>query len=129
MPSRILRNRYQIIEFLGQGAFGDTYLAKDLDLPGHPHCVVKHLKPKDLNPDFLPIARRLFDTEAQALYKLSKLNDQIPTLFAHFEENGEFYFVQDFIEGHDVTKELIPGKKLSESYTITLLHNILEILG
>jgi formylglycine-generating enzyme required for sulfatase activity/tRNA A-37 threonylcarbamoyl transferase component Bud32 len=129
MLGRTLRNHYQIIKFLGQGAFGDTYLAQDLDLPGHPQCVVKHFKPKDLNPTVLPIARRLFDTEAQTLYKLGKLHDQIPTLSAHFEENGEFYFVQDFIEGHDLTKELIQGQKFSESQTIILLHNILEILA
>ena len=130
MPtSRILRNRYQIIKDLGQGGFGDTYLAKDLDLPGHPHCVVKHLKPKDPNPALLPIAKRLFDTEAETLYKLGRLHDQIPCLSAHFEENREFYLVQDFIAGHDLTKELILGKKLSESYTIKLLHDILEVLA
>ena len=129
MPSHILRNRYQIIKDLGEGGFGDTYLAKDLDLPGQPHCVVKHLKPKDPNPAILPIAKRLFDTEAQTLYKLGRLHDQIPSLWAHFEENGEFYLVQDFIAGHDLTKELILGKKLSESYVITLLHDILEILA
>jgi len=130
MPtSRILRNRYQIIKDLGQGGFGDTYLAKDLDLPGHPHCVVKHLKPKDPNPALLPIAKRLFDTEAETLYKLGRLHDQIPCLSAHFEENREFYLVQDFIAGHDLTKELILGKKLSESYTITLLHDILAVLA
>lgn len=114
---------------MGQGAFGDTYLAKDLDLPGQPQCVVKHLKPKDPNPDHLLIAKGLFDKEAETLYKLGKLHDQIPCLSAHFEENREFYLVQDFIEGHDLTKELILGKKLSESYTITLLHDILEILA
>ena len=129
MLSPILRNRYQIIKDLGQGGFGDTYLAKDLDLPGHPHCVVKHLQPKDPNPAILPIAKRLFDTEAQILYKLGKLHDQIPTLSAHFEEKGEFYLVQDFIAGHDLTKELIPGKKLSESYTIKLLYERLEVLA
>jgi eukaryotic-like serine/threonine-protein kinase len=129
MLGRTLRDHYQIIKFLGQGAFGDTYLAKDLDLPGHPQCVVKHFKPKDSNPDILPIAKRLFDSEAETLYKLGKLHDQIPTLSAHFEENAEFYLVQDFIEGHDLTKELISERKLSESQTITLLHNILEILA
>jgi serine/threonine protein kinase len=129
MINRTLRKRYQIITLLGSGGFGDTYLAKDLDLPGHPHCVVKHLKPKDPNPAVLPIAKRLFDTEAQVLYKLGKLHDQIPTLSAHFEEHGEFYLVQDLILGHDLTKEIIARKKLSESYTITLLQNILEILA
>jgi eukaryotic-like serine/threonine-protein kinase len=58
MLGRTIRNRYQIIKDLGQCGFGQTYLAKDLDLPGHPHCVVKHFKPKDLNPALLPLARR-----------------------------------------------------------------------
>ncbi len=132
MLGSILHDRYQIIEFLGKGGFGDTYVAKDLDLPGQPQCVIKHFKPKDLNPAFLPIARRLFDTEAQTLYKLSKLNDQIPTLFAHFEENGEFYLVQDFIAGHDFTKELIPGKKLATFIAIstnTTRRNLLQLAG
>lgn len=129
MLGKKLRARYQIIKSLGQGNFGDTYLAKDYDLPGHPQCVVKHLKPKDLTPALLPIARRLFETEAEVLYKLGKLHERIPTLSAHFEENGEFYFVQDFIDGHDLTKELLPGEKLSESYVISLLKNILEILA
>jgi formylglycine-generating enzyme required for sulfatase activity/tRNA A-37 threonylcarbamoyl transferase component Bud32 len=129
MLGRTLRNHYKIIKFLGQGAFGHTYLAKDLDLPGHPQCVVKHLKPKDPNPDHLLMAKGLFDKEAQTLYKLGKLHDQIPSLSAHFEEKGKFYLVQDFIDGHDLTKELILGKKLSESYTIKLLHDILEVLA
>lgn len=129
MLGRTLRNRYQIIKFLGQGAFGHTYLAKDLDLPGHPQCVVKHLKPKDPNPDHLLMAKGLFDKEAETLYKLGKLHDQIPSLSAHFEEKGKFDLVQDFIDGHDLTKELILGKKLSESYTIKLLHDILEVLA
>jgi formylglycine-generating enzyme required for sulfatase activity/tRNA A-37 threonylcarbamoyl transferase component Bud32 len=129
MLGRTLRNHYKIIKFLGQGAFGHTYLAKDLDLPGHPQCVVKHLKPRDPNPDHLLMAKGLFDKEAQTLYKLGKLHDQIPSLSAHFEEKGKFYLVQDFIDGHDLTKELILGKKLSESYTIKLLHDILEVLA
>jgi len=129
MLGRILRKRYQIIKLLGSGGFGDTYLAKDLDLPGHPYCVVKHLKPKDPNPAVLPIARRLFEEEANILYKLGGLDDRIPKLFAHFEEQGEFYFVQDFINGHDLTHEIKPGVKLTESAVIILLKNILEILA
>ncbi|XZO01867.1 MAG: protein kinase domain-containing protein [Microcoleus sp.] len=127
-PGTILDNRYQIIKFLDGGGFGDTYLAQDLKLPGKPHCVVKHLKPKDNRPVVLQLARRLFDNEAQVLYNLGNQCPQIPTLFAHIEENGEFYLVQEFIDGHDLNTEIVPGKKLSESYVITLLKNILEVL-
>ncbi|MGL5061234.1 MAG: SUMF1/EgtB/PvdO family nonheme iron enzyme [Microcoleus sp.] len=124
----ILRSRYQITKSLAGGSFGDTYLAKDLDLPGKPYCVVKHLKPKDNRPAVLKLARRLFDTEAKVLYNLGNQSVQIPTLFAHFEENGEFYLVQEFIDGHNLNTEIVPGKKLSESLVITLLKDILEVL-
>ena len=61
---KILRNHYKIIDILGSGGFGDTYLAEDLDLPGNPKCVVKHLKPKSSDPGVLPVAQKLFEREA-----------------------------------------------------------------
>ena len=125
-PGTILRNHYKIIKTLGSGGFGDTYLAEDLDLPRNPKCVVKHLKPKTSDPTVFPIALKLFEREAEALYELGRDSDQIPKLFAHFQEGTEFYLVQEYIEGHDISKELTDGKKLSESYTITLLTGILE---
>ena len=125
---QILRNHYKIIKSLGTGGFGDTYLAQDLDLPGNPKCVVKHLKPKSLDPIVLSIARKLFEREAETLYKLGRDSDQIPTLFAHFQEGREFYLVQEYIEGQDISRELTPGKKLSESETIALVKGILEAL-
>jgi serine/threonine protein kinase len=128
-PGTILCNRYEIIKDLGKGGFGDTYLAKDLHLPGKPDCVVKHLQPKDNSPAVLSLARRLFDTEAKVLYNLGNKCQQIPTLFAYFEENDQFYLVQEFIDGHDLNTEIVPGNKSSESDVITLLKSILEVLA
>ncbi|MDJ0557410.1 MAG: bifunctional serine/threonine-protein kinase/formylglycine-generating enzyme family protein, partial [Microcoleaceae cyanobacterium MO_207.B10] len=128
-PGITLRNHYRIIKSLGTGGFGDTYLALDEDLPGKPKCVVKHLKPKSSNPGILPIAQTLFEREANTLDKLGKYHQEIPQLLAHFQEEGEFYLVQQYIDGQDISKELIPGKKLSESYTIKLLKSILEVLA
>ena len=123
---QILRNHYKIIKSLGSGGFGDTYLAQDLDLPGNPKCVVKHLKPKSLDPIVINTARKLFEREADTLYKLGNNSDQIPRLFAHFREGREFFLVQEYIEGQDISRELTPGKKLSESETIALVKGILE---
>ena len=123
---RTLLGRYRITQFLGQGGFGETYLAKDMALPDHPQCVVKRLM-KNPNPEVLDITRRLFGTEAKTLYKLGTHNN-IPQLLAHFEEDGEFYLVQEFIKGHDLTKEIIPGQPLDETSVIQLLQEILEIL-
>ncbi|MEW6493765.1 MAG: tetratricopeptide repeat protein [Cyanobacteriota bacterium] len=119
--------RYKIISQLGQGGFGATFIAQDQHLPGSHQCVVKQLKPQAADPLTLEIARRLFDTEAKVLYKLGN-HDQIPQLFAYFEDNQEFYLVQELIEGDDLSKELIPGKQLSEDKVISLLKDILQIL-
>lgn len=129
LKDTILRNRYKILQRLGGGAFGETYLAEDLDLPLHPHFVVKHLKPKTSESEVLEVAKRLFESEAKVLYKLGNLSQQIPKLVAHFEENGEFYLVQEFIDGDDLSAEIIPGKKWNESEVIKLLQEILEVLA
>ena len=129
LVGKTLRNRYQILKVLGSGGFGDTYLAQDTDLPGHPTCVVKQLKPKDASPNVLPIAKSLFEREAEYLYKLGNAHPQIPKLFAHFEESNEFFLVQEFVEGHSLVAEIPIGMRLSESATITLLQEILEVLS
>ena len=70
MSAIILGGRYQIISEIGRGGFGKTYLAEDKQLPKNPRCVVKQLKPINTDPLLLKTARRLFDTEAEVLYKL-----------------------------------------------------------
>ncbi|NEO54192.1 MAG: protein kinase [Okeania sp. SIO3B5] len=127
MTSKILRHRYKIISELGKGGFGTTYLAVDLDLPNHSQCVVKQLAPSDPRPEVFQVAKTLFEKEAITLQRLGEHN-QIPRLFAYFEEGGQFYLVQEFIEGSDLTKEISYGNKLSENQTIQLLTEILEVL-
>ncbi|MBH8565657.1 serine/threonine protein kinase [Nostoc sp. CENA67] len=125
---KILRNRFKIVKLLARGGSGDTYLAVDLDLPGQPYCVVKHFHPKYSNPAVVPIAKNLFAREAEGLYQLGNSHDQIPRLFAHFDEDGDFFLVQEFIDGHNLTKEVSPGKILSENTVFNLLKDILEVL-
>lgn len=128
LVGKTLLSRYQVTAKLGSGGFGDTYKAIDLALPGNPPCVVKHLSPKFQDPQLLPIAKKLFEREAEYLYRLGK-HDQIPYLYAHFEEGGEFYLVQDFVDGNDLSQEIVPGKKLREEQTIQILQEILEVLA
>jgi serine/threonine protein kinase len=127
MIGTILRGRYAILKQLGSGGFGETYVAEDRDLPGSPKCVVKRLKPQSQDPFVLRTAKRLFDTEAAVLYQLGS-HDQIPRLMAHFQEDRQFYLVQEFVEGQDLSQELLPDVRWSEGQVLTFLRDILEIL-
>ncbi|MBL1203724.1 MAG: serine/threonine protein kinase, partial [Nostoc sp. GBBB01] len=127
MMGQKLDGRYQILQQIGKGGFGVTFLAEDMQRPRNPKCVVKQFKPMSTDPYSLREAKRLFEKEAEILETLGNHN-KIPRLLAHFEEDQEFYLVQEYIEGHDLSKELLPGKKLSEPYVFKLLQDILEIL-
>lgn len=126
-PEKPLGGRYKIISQLGVGGFGRTFLAEDFHLPGHPRCVIKHLKPQSKSDDTLQMARRCFDIEAQVLYHLGS-HDQIPRLLAHFEENQEFYLAQEFIEGDPLTRELAEGRPWSQKRVVLLLKDVLQVL-
>jgi eukaryotic-like serine/threonine-protein kinase len=123
-PGQLLCDRYRIDRPLAAGGFGQTFLAVDTHLPSKPQVVVKLLKPLSNDPATLQIAQRLFNTEAETLERLGKNNDRIPSLYAHFPLNGEFYLVQEYIEGQTLTEEL-RGQKISESDTIAILQEIL----
>ena len=127
MLEQVLASRYQLIQPLVAGGFGQTFLAKDTHLPGHPHCVVKKLEPASNDSNFLAIARRLFNSEAEALQKVG-VHAQIPALLAYFEQDKEFYLVQEFIQGKTLKEALSPGTCWQESEVITLLQDCLGVL-
>lgn len=127
MIGKLLDHRYQVIRVLAQGGFGETYIAQDTRRPGNPICVVKHLKGANSDPKVFETAKRMFQSEAETLEKLGN-HDQIPRLLAYFDENKEFYLVQEFIEGHPLSEELIPGQRWSESEVMGMLREVLNIL-
>ena len=126
-----LRGRYQVIEALQAGGFGQTFIAEDTDRPGHPRCVVKRLKPAaSNNPKVMKLAHNLFQREAETLEHLGTHN-QIPQLLAHFEEQDEFYLVQEYIDGRSLAEELNLGslqRRLPEKKVVSMLHELLNVL-
>jgi serine/threonine protein kinase len=127
MIGQLLAGHYKVMAVLGEGGFGQTYIVEDIHLPGNPKCVLKHLKTSSTNPEILDTARKLFQKEAETLQQLGNHN-QIPRLLAYFEQNKEFYLVQELIQGHTLTKELPPGKKWKERHIIEMLIEVLSIL-
>jgi eukaryotic-like serine/threonine-protein kinase len=129
-PGDILRNRYEIIQKLGEGGFATTYTAKDaLGGPENPLCVVKEIRPPQSNdPQLLEAARQQFEKEANTLRHLKDKCPRIPALIESFEENEKFYLIPEYIKGQPLSNELGSGKKLGEAQVIDLLLDILEVL-
>ncbi|MEG3986886.1 bifunctional serine/threonine-protein kinase/ABC transporter substrate-binding protein [Microcoleus sp. S28C3] len=127
-PGKILTGRYRIIARLGQGGFARTYTAQDIQNPENPPCVIKEIPfPQSEYPQVLEQARRRFQREVMALQTLGN-DSRIPELFNHFEENGNFYLVQEYIQGTPLSQELIQRQQWTEADVIALLREILEIL-
>ncbi|MFM9161112.1 MAG: protein kinase domain-containing protein, partial [Dolichospermum sp.] len=77
--------------------------------------------------EYLQIATRLFNNEASILETLGK-HQQIPQLLAFFQQNSEFYLIQEYIEGHTLTKELTPGERCTYVQVMNILNEVLGVL-
>ncbi len=127
MIGQLLAGHYRVLQVLGVGGFGQTYITEDLHLPGNPKCVLKHLKPASADRSLLEIARKFFEKEAIVLQQLGN-HDRIPRLLAYFEEQQEFYLVQEYVPGNPLSTELQAGRKWQEQQVVDLLAEILDIL-
>lgn len=130
MLDQMLMDRFRIVKQIGFGAFGETFLAEDthkrLSNQASSQCVVKRLITQT-DPTHIAITRQMFEREAS---KLDDLNHWgIPKLIAYFEDNGQFYLVQEFIDGHPLSDEINHTVKWSEARTRGLLREVLEILA
>ena len=85
MTPTLLNNRYRIIQTLGSGGFGDTFLAEDTQMPSQCPCVIKQLKPITNNPQIYQLVQQRFQREAAILEELGEENPQIPRLYAYLE--------------------------------------------
>ena len=107
-----LRNRYQIIERIGQGGMGNIYLALDTRLAGR-KCAVKEVEhEKDLSPEILAEARDQFEREASVLARLDHPN--LPKVSDFFSAGARDYLVMDFVPGKDLRTLLLEARATNE---------------
>ncbi|GCL50636.1 serine/threonine protein kinase [Microcystis aeruginosa NIES-3804] len=123
----LLHDRYQILGILGKGGFGATFVSSDLSLAGKPICVVKQLQPPSKEANVFRMAKALFDREAETLSKLG-VHPQIPRLLDYFEDNEQFYLVQEYVKGHNLHQEVRKRGPFSEAGVKQFLSELLPIL-
>ncbi|KAB8315005.1 serine/threonine protein kinase [Tolypothrix campylonemoides VB511288] len=124
----LLSERYRIISVLGSGGFCDTFLAEDTQMPSGRRCVIKQLKP--VNNDFQvdELVQKRFQREAAILEELGGASNQIPTLYAYFQTAGQFYLVQEWIDGENLAQKVQHSGCLSESEVVSILISLLDVL-
>ncbi|MBE9256179.1 MULTISPECIES: serine/threonine-protein kinase [Dolichospermum] len=128
-----LGDRYVIIRQIGQGGFGKTYLAEDLNR-FREACVLKEFSPQVQTPYIVQKAEELFQREASVLYKLQ--HPQIPRfrelLRINFQGKESLFLVQDYIDGETYNSLLNSrqkqGLKFREIEIRQLLQQILPVL-
>lgn len=126
-PKTLDKGRYLLGKVLGSGGFGKTYLAEDTQNPQRATCVIKHLQPARKDIRFLQVARRLFRNEGEILAQLGS-HPQIPGLVAYFEEENDFYLVEEYIPGKPLSDELVAGQQWQPQAVVDLLQQSLTVL-
>lgn len=126
MLGTTLADRYKVTKALGRGGFSRTFLANDLRQDKR-RCIVKQLQTESDDVFTVKTSRRLFATEVKVLRRLGNY-DQIPQLFDDFEEDQEFFLVEQYIEGKNLKQEL-GWRRWSEAKVIEFLQDLLTILA
>lgn len=136
-PEALLRNgTYRIEHVLGQGGFGITYLATDLNLDRK--VAVKEFFPKDYcdrnsdtshvtlgtqsTSEFVDKLKAKFLKEARNIAKFD--NPGIIKIHAAFEQNNTAYYVMDYIEGESLADMVKANGPLPESKALEYIEKV-----
>lgn len=123
----LLNQRYRKLQNLSAGGFGDTFLAEDTQIPSARKCVIKRLRPINHNPEFYQLIQQRFQREAAILERLGQ-HPQVPALYAYFEEDNQFYLVQEWVPGITLHQLIRQHKALSSDFVVPFSIHLLQVL-
>jgi serine/threonine-protein kinase len=123
----LLKDRYQILDILGKGGFGKTFVARNISMPEDSLCVIKQLHLVSKDTQVRQMAKVLFDREARILGSVI-CHPQVPKLIEYFEDKEQFYLVQEYVKGHNLHHEVKVNGSFSEAGVKQFLSEILPIV-
>ena len=139
--STLQGGKYRIIERLGQGNFGITYLAEDPSLEGK--VAIKELFfkgdccrddstcnvmtiPAWCNREIVERFKQKFIKEARTIFRLNHPN--IVRIFDLFEENGTAYYVMEYIDGESLGDMVKRRGGISEAEALGYVKDVASAL-
>jgi serine/threonine protein kinase len=117
----LLQDRYQAIQYLGQGGFARTFAAVDKHRFNH-CCLIKQF-----SKEITPKASKLFQVEAAILKYLGD-RPQIPNLLAFFSQEDRVYLIAELIKGQNLLQIQQQTRCFSQSQVQHILRELLPLL-
>lgn len=109
----LLRDRYRILQPIGQGGMGSVYLAEDNRLEGR-RCAIKAVRiDPGADPATINELQHQFSREASILARLDHPN--LPKVSDYFTDEGLDYLVMDYVLGKDL-KQLMDEARRNDRF-------------
>ena len=124
---QVVGGRYAITRYLGGGSGIETYLADNLHRQYQSPCLIKQIELPSVHGAGKVKIERRFAEELSILERLG-YHEQVPQVWDHFEENGEFYLVQEYIQGDNLAQR-VKQQDLSFKELMDILASTLSVLS
>ena len=111
----ILFDLYEVIDVLGRGGFGVTFLCHDKNQDRE--CAIKLIPSGD---------KEQFDSEVRIQARLGK-SYKVPIVYSSDQIGADFYMVMEYMQGGDLRKR-ITGRTLPEEEAISVVIQVCDIL-
>ncbi|MGG3477461.1 protein kinase [Peribacillus frigoritolerans] len=120
--SAVLNYRYEVKAVIGTGSYGIVYRCNDLKM--NENIVIKQLrKSKRRSKKEL----KQFENEMSILRMLNHRN--IPKFHEKFSQDGNVYFVMDFIDGNNLEDHIFLNQlSFNEKESLYFLHKLVDLV-